>query len=101
MQQLKPGQRFKSAACEAEVMVIRAPAQPGELGCGGAPMLAADGGPRADLDPALAGGAQAGKRYVDAGEQIELLCIRGGSGTLTWAGAALHPKQAKALPSSD
>ena len=100
MQQLKPGQRWKSAACEGEVMVIRAPAAAGELRCGGASM-ATDAGARAPLDPAWADGIQMGKRYVDADESLELLCIKGGGGGLAWNGAPLGIKAAKALPSSD
>ena len=98
----KAGARLKSAVCDTEVMIIRAPAQDVELRCGGAEFLAAgatksDAGP----DPAFAAGTLIGKRYVDAGETIELLCTKGGKGTLSMDGAALDVKQAKQLPSSD
>lgn len=100
MQQLKPGQRWRSVVCEGEVMVIRAPALAGELRCGGAPMAVA-GGTRVELDPAWADPIQVGKRYIDADDSLELLCIRGGRGALAWNGARLGVKVAKALPSSD
>ena len=34
-QALKPGGRFKSAVCETQVMVVKAPGGEFELGCGG------------------------------------------------------------------
>jgi hypothetical protein len=103
MRVLKPGLRLKSAVCPAEVMVIKAAAGEFDVSCGGAPMLGAgeSAAPGAALDPALAGGCLIGKRYVDPGERFELLCTKGGAGTLAIDGAAFDVKQAKALPSSD
>ena len=103
MRVLKPGLRLKSAVCSTEVMVIRAPSAAARLECGGAEMLAvSDAVPAgAQLDPAHAHGSLIGKRYVDAAEALELLCTKGGEGTLSLDGAALDIKQAKALPSSD
>jgi hypothetical protein len=100
---LKPGVRLKSAVCAAEVMVIRSPGSEGLLCCGGAEMLAmADSAPAGtQLDPQLSQGALIGKRYVDAEDRLELLCIKGGEGSLTLNGQPLAVKQAKALPSSD
>jgi hypothetical protein len=42
-----------------------------------------------------------GKRYVDADEAIEVLCIKPGTGRLARDGVPLEPKSAKPLPSSD
>lgn len=42
-----------------------------------------------------------GKRYADERGAIELLCTKGGKGSLALNGAVLVVKQAKALPSSD
>lgn len=102
---LKAGARFKSAVCETQVMVIKAPATAGTaavLGCGGHPMLsAAESASGASADPALCGGTLMGKRYVNADESLELLCTKGGDGSLTLDGVALEVKQAKQLPSSD
>lgn len=103
MAMLKPGARFKSAVCDTQVMVVRAPAGEADLRCGGAPMLDMNATPPAGgaLDPAQAEGTLIGKRYVDAGETVEFLCTKGGQGSLSLAGSALTTKQAKALPSSD
>jgi hypothetical protein len=100
---LKAGARFKSSACETQVMVVKAPAGEHELRCGGAPMLAAveTASDTASLDPAYAGGTLIGKRYVNADESIELLCTKGGRGALVLDGELLAIKQAKQLPSSD
>src|SRR5215470_11136026 len=101
MRAIKPGLRLKSAVCSTEVMVIRAPPGEAELSCGGAEMLGVNESapPAARLDPAHAQGSLIGKRYVDAEERYELLCTKGGEGSLALNGAALGVKQAKALPS--
>ncbi len=100
---LKAGARFKSAVCDTQVMVVKAPAGDYALQCGGALMLGAPAaaGEGAALDPAHSGGTLIGKRYVNADESIELLCTKGGAGSLALDGAALEVKQAKQLPSSD
>jgi hypothetical protein len=100
---LKAGARFKSAVCETQVMVIKGPAGEFDLYCGGTRMLAASEAPPpgAVLDPAFAAGSLIGKRYVDAEEAVELLCTKGGTGSLTLNGTPLEIKQAKQLPSSD
>jgi hypothetical protein len=100
---LKPGVRLKSAVCATEIMVIRAPGVEGLLCCGGAEMLALNdaAAAQARIDSALAQGSLIGKRYVDAEDRVELLCTKGGEGSLTLNGTALEVKQAKALPSSD
>jgi len=100
---LKPGMALKSVTCSGEIMVIRTPAGADvDIRCGGAPMVASrDADSNAALDPACAQGALVGKRYVDAQEQFELLCTKGGPGGLTINGEPLAIKVAKALPSSD
>lgn len=98
---LKPGLRLKSAVCDTQVMVVRG-SGPADLACGGAAMLAMDATPPAGaaLDPSHADGTLIGKRYEnDAG--LELLCTKGGKGSLSLNGQPLGQKQAKALPSSD
>ncbi|MDX9718319.1 MAG: hypothetical protein RBT67_13180 [Thauera sp.] len=103
MATLKAGSRLKSAVCDTEVMVVRAAADDVRLECGGAEMLAmtAEKPVGATPDAALAQGTLVGKRYTDTGERFELLCTKGGKGSLSIDGAALVVKQAKALPSSD
>jgi hypothetical protein len=100
---LRPGQKLHSAVCDAQVVVVRAPADEVDLGCGGAPLLG-DGdepaGP-AELDAALGEGPLLGKRYVDEELGLELLCTRPGTGALTVDGRVLTIKGAKPLPSSD
>jgi hypothetical protein len=99
---LKAGGRFKSAVCETQVMVIKAPAGDHDLCCGGAPMLgAAATAAGGTLDPAHAKETLIGKRYVNADESLELLCTKGGKGSLSLGAVALEVKQAKQLPSSD
>ena len=103
MKVLKLGSRHKSAVCDTQVMVIRATQAPVDLRCGGVPMIEAN----ADLpeglalDAGFAGGSLIGKRYIDAADKIELLCTKGGKGSLSIGDSALDVKQAKALPSSD
>jgi hypothetical protein len=103
MKLIKPGLRLRSAVCATEVMVIRAPAGEAVIACGGTEMLSGtDAAPAgARLDPTQAQGSLIGKRYVDPADRYELLCTKGGEGTLALNGAPLEVKQAKALPSSD
>jgi hypothetical protein len=46
-------------------------------------------------------GTDLGKRYVREDVGLEVLCTKGGEGTLSVAGAILATQQAKTLPSSD
>lgn len=99
---LKAGTRVKSAVCDTQVMVIKAPAADYDLQCGGQPMVPPDGAAAdAGVSPDHAGGTLMGKRYVNADESIELLCTKGGEGSLVLDGTPLEVKQAKQLPSSD
>jgi len=103
MKVLKLGSRHKSAVCDTQVMVIRATAEPVDLRCGGVSMIEmnAEAPAGAALDPGFAAGSLIGKRYIDAADKIELLCTKGGKGSLSIGSEALDVKQAKALPSSD
>lgn len=96
---MKPGTKLKSAVCDTEVMVIRSAGA--AIECGGAPMAAERPGQRGALNPAYAEGTKIGKRYVDAGNTVELLCVKPGAGSLSIGGIALTIKDAKPLPSSD
>jgi len=101
--QLRPGQKLRSAVCDAQVVVVRAPADAVDLRCGGAPLLEDGAEPDASvaLDPSLGDGPLLGKRYADEAVGIEVLCSKPGTGALTVNGAPLLVKGAKPLPSSD
>ncbi len=96
---MKPGTRLKSAACDTEVMVIRC--GDGVIQCGGAPMGEAKPAEAAALSAEFSGGTLMGKRYVDADNAYELLCVKPGKGSLAVDGVALVTKDAKPLPASD
>ncbi|UNB52142.1 hypothetical protein [Mycolicibacterium sp. YH-1] len=99
---LKPGTRLRSAVCDTAVIVVRSPAQPATICCGGAPMLLQ--GEEADTALTLEAddeGTIIGKRYEDASSGLEVLCTKGGAGALAVNGDRLPQKQAKALPASD
>ena len=101
--ELKAGSRWRSAVCDTEVVVVRAPSGAASLECGGQPMVSHDaerpeGG---TVDPAHAGGTQMGKRFADPETGIEVLATKGGAGSLSLDGQPLALKDAKPLPSSD
>jgi hypothetical protein len=94
------GSRLRSAACDTEVIVVRAPEVAVQLSCGGYAMSGDPGqgaGPAAGWDE----GTLLGKRYVDEQTGLEVLCTRPGRGSLAAAGRALTIKAPKALPASD
>jgi hypothetical protein len=97
---MKPGSKLKSAVCDTEVMVIKASAGT-VVDCGGAPLVAERQAERPAINPAFAGSTKIGKRYVDAANTLELLCVKAGQGTLSVGGVALLLKEAKPLPASD
>src|SRR4051812_8590033 len=101
--QLRPGQKLRSAVCDAQVVVVRSPSVPVDLRCGGAPLVEEGQEPpmAAELDPTLGDGPLLGKRYADEAIGVEVLCSRPGTGALTADGTLLPVKGAKPLPSSD
>lgn len=103
MSQYKPGMRLRSAVCTAEVVVIAAPAPNVVLSCGGEPLLGEGETASSDmaLDTAAAQGTLLGKRYTNESGELELLCVKPGTGSLAADGVALVVKGAKPLPSSD
>jgi hypothetical protein len=100
---LRPGLKLHSAVCEAQVVVVKAPSDDVEVGCGGAPLLEDGQEPEgaAALDPSAGDAPLLGKRYADDDLGLELLCTRAGTGALTVDGRPLLLKGAKPLPSSD
>jgi hypothetical protein len=91
--------KLKSAVCDTEVMVVRAADV--VIDCGGAPMTEERPTQRQAVNPAFSAGTKIGKRYVNTTGTIELLCVKGGQGSLSIAGEALSTKDAKPLPASD
>lgn len=96
---MKPGTRLKSAACDTEVMVIKTAG--GQIECGGVAMGEAKPAEPAALSVDHSNGTLMGKRYVDADDKYELLCVKAGKGSLSVDGVALVVKDAKPLPASD
>ena len=103
--ELQVGSRWQSTCCSTQVIVVRAPADDVSLECGGAPMrpfapgedVQPDREPTAPFDE----GTAVGKRYRDDDRGIEVLCTKGGDGSLSLDGVAIVPAEAKALPASD
>ena len=102
MAQLKPGSRWTSSVCDTEVIVVKGPPDEVELTCGGVTMVAAGEEPAAGaLEDSASEGTVLGKRYVDDGDTMEVLCTKPGTGSLGADGASLQLKEAKPLPASD
>jgi hypothetical protein len=103
MTELKIGTRWRSAVCDTEVVVVRAPSDAAALECGGSEMLpvGTDRDPNRSPDPQWAEGTLIGKRYVLEGTEIEALCTKSGNGSLAIGGTRLGVKSSKPLPSSD
>ena len=102
MAQLKPGSRWTSSVCDTEVIVVKGPPDEVELTCGGVTMVAAGEEPAAGaLEDSASEGTLLGKRYVDDGDTMEVLCTKPGTGALGADGASLQLKEAKPLPASD
>jgi hypothetical protein len=102
MAKLKPGSRWTSSVCDTEVIVVKGPPDEVELTCGGVTMVAAGEEPAAGaLDDSASEGTLLGKRYIDDGDTMEVLCTKPGTGSLGADGASLQLKEAKPLPASD
>ncbi len=100
--ELTAGSRWKSVVSDTEVVVVRPIEGDHHLGCGGVDMVpVGSDAPGGSVDPALAEPTLLGKRYEDEVSGLEVLCSKGGDGTLTFDGKALAVKAAKPLPSSD
>ncbi len=101
--ELTPGTRLRSSVCEAEVVVVKAPGGGVDVRCGGHPMVAVDGERPEGLaaEAGFDGGLLIGKRYVDASGDLELLCTKAGTSSLSVGDEVMDLKDAKPLPSSD
>lgn len=102
---IKNGTRLQSQVCDTQVIVVRTSDSLDDLRAGGSPMVPIENKDAAKsseftLDPAFAGGAVMGKRYVDE-SGAEVLVTKAGAGTLSVGTTALTLKEAKPLPASD
>jgi hypothetical protein len=99
----KPGTRLRSVTCSTEVVIVRGPAEPTDLRCGGHPMvdISEEVAETSAVTAPFDGGSLVGKRYVNEDESIEVLCTKPGAGSLSIADDALTVKGAKPLPASD
>ena len=79
-------------------MVIKAAAGD-DLTCGGVQM--AEAPDQAEGNPDHMNGCVIGKRYVDADDTVEVLCVKSGDGSIYYNGNELMTKDTKKLPSSD
>jgi hypothetical protein len=96
------GQSLQSTVDATTVIVIRAPEAEVTLTCGGPEMVEKGKvGEPGTPDAAQQAGTQLGKRYADEDLGLELLCTKGGEGTLSVNGTPLPLKDAKPLPASD
>ena len=98
---IKPGTRLFSAVCETQMIAVKAPADAVEITIGGAPALTEATEASGSVADGQGGGTLIGKRYVDEGDTIELLCTKAGEGLPAIGGQPLSIKDAKPLPASD
>jgi hypothetical protein len=98
---LKPGTRLFSAVCDTQLIAVKAPADAIELTIGGAPALTEAAAANGSVADGHGGGTLIGKRYVDDGDTVELLCTKAGDGLPAIDGVPLSIKDAKPLPASD
>jgi hypothetical protein len=100
---LKPGSRWKSTVCEAQLVIVRPPNRAGELQCGGAAVVPIDDAstPSGIVSSEFAEGVAIGKRYAHEESGLEVLAAKAGKGSLAFDGVPLVIKGAKPLPASD
>ena len=99
--ELRPGLRLQSTSSDTQIVVVKAPTSLDiDLRCGGHPMVEPDGAPRDDTSDDD-GQTLLGKRYAADELGLEVLCTKGGAGTLTIGDVPLGMKSAKPLPASD
>ncbi len=101
--EIKPGSRWKSTVCDAQIVVVRPPKQAGELQCGGTAVVELSDVEvsTVGVHPDHASGVLIGKRYMDVESGIEVLGAKAGKGSLAFDGRPLQLKEAKPLPASD
>jgi len=101
--QLQPGKRYRSAVCDAEMVVVKAPGDEVDLRAGGHPVVSVDDERPEGLsvESGFEGELAVGKRYTDEAGTLEILCTKAGASALSIGDELLARKDAKPLPSSD
>jgi len=101
--ELRPGGRAKSAVCDTEIVVVKPGGAGLVISCGGHPMVefGAEKPSGLELAEGHANATAVGKRYLDEASGAEVLCAKGGAGSLSINGRPLTAKETKALPASD
>jgi hypothetical protein len=101
--EMKPGLKLYSGVCSTQLVVVRAASGEVDVRCGGQPVVltAADAGVGGTPAAGFDGGTLLGKRYTDPDGTFELLCTKGGGGSLSLGDALLQLSGAKPLPASD
>jgi hypothetical protein len=95
------GTRWKSTACETQLIIVHAPNGSVDLKCGGYPVIPFGQEVGEKSTPTSSGGTQVGKRYTDADSGLVVLVTMAGVGALAVGDTPLEPLQPKLLPSSD
>ena len=95
------GTRWKSTACDSELIVVHAPSGRVDLRCGGYPVISFGQEAGEKSTPISTGGTQVGKRYTHADSGLVVLVTKAGEGALAVGDTPLEPLQPKLLPSSD
>ena len=96
------GTRWKSAACDTELIIVHAPNGESRLRVRRTSRHPVWPGRRArSRHRRAAGGTQVGKRYTDVGSGLVVLVTKAGEGALTVGDLPLELVQPKLLPSSD
>ena len=101
MASLTPGTRLKSTVCTTEIMVITAPAEGIDIMCGGEPMNSDGQSNGGSVQQEHAAGSTLGKRYTNKEGSLEVLCVKGGEGSLWAGGSAMKVKDSTKLPKTD
>jgi len=99
----KPGERLRSTTSVTEVVIVKAPATDIDLRCGGQPMVpvAEAGDPTGEPAAPFDGETLTGKRYESEELGLQVLCSKGGPGSLSVGEEPLLQAGAKPLPASD
>jgi hypothetical protein len=95
------GTRWKSSACDTELIIVHAPNGSVDLRCGGYPVIPHGQEAGEKSTPTSGGGTQVGKRYTDKGSGLVVLVTKAGEGALAIGDVPLELVQPKLLPSSD